>query len=272
MFKIADGREHFYQWDYDCQLIVTDPVSQVHFCNRTSTEALVLDVYEDHGQILVDVPNILLQDNWDMNVYAYDDNYTKYEVAFKIYPRNKPADYVYTETEVATWEKLEQRMDEIEATVTAEGIAKAVDNYLQENPIEAGATAEEAAQIEANTAAIEELKNANYLTESELEDKGYITGIPEEYVTENELSSKGFLTQIPAEYVTDAELTAKGYLTEHQSLANYPTWGDMGSALEDKVTTEQLNTSIADFVTETDMNIAIQNALSTLVDGDEVSY
>lgn len=39
-----------------------------------------------------------------------------------------------------------------------------------------------------------------------------------DYVTNSELNSKGFLTTIPEDYVTDAELEAKGYLTEHQSL------------------------------------------------------
>lgn len=39
-----------------------------------------------------------------------------------------------------------------------------------------------------------------------------------DYVTNSELNSKGFLTTIPEDYITDAELEAKGYITEHQSL------------------------------------------------------
>lgn len=39
-----------------------------------------------------------------------------------------------------------------------------------------------------------------------------------DYVTNTELNDKGFLTTIPEDYVTDAELEAKGYITEHQSL------------------------------------------------------
>lgn len=81
---------------------------------------------------------------------------------------------------------------------------------------------------------------------------GFITSIPSEYVTESELNAKGYLTQhqdishlapktsiptkvsqlandsnyltsIPSNYITEAELEAKGYLTEHQSLAAYAT-------------------------------------------------
>jgi hypothetical protein len=33
------------------------------------------------------------------------------------------------------------------------------------------------------------------------------------YVTDADLESKGYLTSVPSEYVTDSELTAKGYLT-----------------------------------------------------------
>lgn len=222
MFKIYDGREHFFQWDLDCQLIVEDAsVTEVHFCNRTDECSLVCKVYEKNGQRLVNVPNILLQTDWKIRVYAYCSDYTKVEEVFKVRPRSKPADYVYTETEIATWGKLEQRMDELEDTMTSEGVAKAVGEYLKEHPIEGGATAEEAAQIEANKNAINELKSANYLTESELESKGYMTNIPAEYITENELSTMGFLTQVPSEYVTDTELNSKGYLTEHQSLDGY---------------------------------------------------
>lgn len=58
----------------------------------------------------------------------------------------------------------------------------------------------------------------DYVTNTELNDKGYITAIPNEYITDNELDSKGYLTSIPNEYVTEAELNSKGYLTEHQPL------------------------------------------------------
>lgn len=44
--------------------------------------------------------------------------------------------------------------------VTPEQIQASVDNYLDQNPVQAGATAEQAAQIEQNTADIAELKQA----------------------------------------------------------------------------------------------------------------
>ena len=98
-------------------------------------------------------------------------------------------------------------------------------------------------------------------------DSGFLTSIPDEYVTEAELDAKGYLTQhqslenyatkdyvsnaltpyaktsdipdvskfiteIPSEYVTETELNAKGYLTEHQSLADYSTTTQVQSMID----------------------------------------
>lgn len=57
---------------------------------------------------------------------------------------------------------------------------------------------------------------SEYITQTELENKGYLTAIPSDYVTNDELESKGYLTGIPSEYVTETELNEKGYLTEQQ--------------------------------------------------------
>ena len=38
-------------------------------------------------------------------------------------------------------------------------------------------------------------------------------GIPSEYVTESELESKGYLTSVPSEYITENELNEKGLAT-----------------------------------------------------------
>lgn len=61
----------------------------------------------------------------------------------------------------------------------------------------------------------------DYVTNSELSTRGYLTSIPSEYITETKLANKNYLTSIPTEYVTETELNKKGYLTEHQSLDGY---------------------------------------------------
>lgn len=100
MIKIYDGRTEFYQWDLNRKIIVSDPtVTEAHFCNKTGDCSLVVEVKDG----LADVPNILLQTDWPINVYLYcGDCYTKEHTVFKVKPRTKPTDYIYTETELRT--------------------------------------------------------------------------------------------------------------------------------------------------------------------------
>lgn len=115
MFKIENGRMSFYQWDLDQRLIVEDAsITEVHFCNRTDDCSLVCEVFEENGKRLVNVPNILLQDNWTIRVYAYCANYTKIEEKFNVFSRSKPADYIYTETEIKNYDDLAERITQLE--------------------------------------------------------------------------------------------------------------------------------------------------------------
>lgn len=136
MFKIYDGRDKFYQWDLDRQLVIENPeIKQVHFCNRTSDCSLVVETYELNGLLVADVPNILLQTDWDVRAYAYDGNATLHEQWYEVKARTKPTDYVYTETETLNYNTLLERMDAID-----ENIAGVVEEYLKENPVEVDLT------------------------------------------------------------------------------------------------------------------------------------
>lgn len=231
MFRIEDGREHLYQWDMNVRLIVEDDtVNEVHFCNRTDDCSLVCEVYEEGGLRYADIPNILLQFGWPIRAYAYHVNHTITHHSLKVVERTKPANYIYTETEVKNYDDLVARIDEIEQNgVSQEVIDAAVGAYFEENPIDTGATAEQAAQIEQNRLDIAELKS-----KPDVDLTGYAT---EKYV--NDLVSdveikipdtSDFLTAIPEEYVTETELNAKGYQTEAQVTAliqaNMPASGD----------------------------------------------
>lgn len=112
MFIIEDGRDSFYQWDINRRLIVRDnSITEVHFCNRTDSCSLVVEVYEENGSRYADVPNILLQTDWRINVYAFDSEYTKHNMIFHVNSRTKPADYVYTETELKTYDALVEQIE-----------------------------------------------------------------------------------------------------------------------------------------------------------------
>lgn len=136
MFKILDGRQAFYQWDIDQRVVVEDrSITQVHYCNRTDDCALICECYELDGKWVADVPNILLQDNWRIRVYAFDGCATKHEKRYDVIARSKPDTYVYTETEVLSYETISKRMDAIEGDI--DGVVR---DYLEENPIEVDLT------------------------------------------------------------------------------------------------------------------------------------
>ena len=116
-------------------------------------------------------------------------------------------------------------------------------------------------------------------------DSGFITSIPSEYITETELETKGYLTEhqdisnlalkseipdvssfitsddlptvptkvsdlandknyissIPSEYVTETELNAKGYLTSHQDISNLQSKTDNNLATTSKEVVGAIN-------------------------------
>ena len=133
MFSIADGREHFYAWDIDQQIVVDDPsIAEVHFCNRTEDVSLVVEVVDG----LANVPNILLQSSFDMRVFGYDGKATRYDAVFKVKAKTKPSDYVYTETEIKSYEYLENKIREIEEQGWSDEIVeKSVTEYMYQHPL-----------------------------------------------------------------------------------------------------------------------------------------
>lgn len=132
IFKIADGRECFYQWDIDRQIIVSDPtIKEVHFCNRTDDCSLVvpvedLEIFADSKVISVlrtaNVPNRILQNSYAIRVFGYDGKATLHEATFEVKARTRPADYVYTEEQEYTIEAyIERAVEEAKATGNFQG-------------------------------------------------------------------------------------------------------------------------------------------------------
>lgn len=247
MFKIYDGRTHFWQWDLDCKLIVEDAsIKQVHFCNRSSECSLVCLIYEENGQFLVNVPNILLQSDRDIHAYAYD-GVTKYEACLKVYARCKPADYVYTETEVATWEQLNDRLTTLEqGGVSEEVLAGAIQDYFVAHPIEDELT-DYAKKTDVATAVSDKVTNEQ------------LSNAIADFVTESEVDNK----------ISAIDMSGYALKSEIPDVSNLATKDELDIAIS-RVADEIPDVSA--FVTETQMNTAIQNALSTLVDGEAVSY
>lgn len=111
MFEIYDGRLSFYQWDSGEKIRLTEtPIGdcQVHFQNTSSDVCLTVAPKEVSGELLADVPNILLQSPETITVWCYvsdgDEKHTIRREDFEVTPRQKPSDYVYSETEVLSFD------------------------------------------------------------------------------------------------------------------------------------------------------------------------
>ena len=159
--SILDNRVSLWQWDTGQYLVVEDAdhCQEVQFGLGTSADALVVKIESQEGKRIAPIPNILLQTPGKLQVYLFYEEErcgtTFYHTTLDINKRPKPEDYVYTETEVLNYTYLEERLKNLEG----EGLANAVAAYLEENPVEAGATAEEAAQIRQNKQDIETLNH-----------------------------------------------------------------------------------------------------------------
>lgn len=199
MFKIYDGRDYFYQWDLNRKLIIEDStVKQVHFCNRTEECSLVVETYEQDGSLVADVPNILLQTSWRVRAYAYDGNATLHEQWYEVKARTKPEDYIYTETELKSWEELEERVNQIEENgVSDEKIESAVNAYLTENPVEVDLTGYATEKyVDEAISAIPEVDLSDYAKKSDIPSTA---GLATESYVQEEISK----IEIPSTDLTD---------------------------------------------------------------------
>ena len=109
MIKLADGRGSLFQWDTGRQ--VECDAEQVHFSNHHYGTSIDVDVQNGKATI----PNQLLTSATPLKAWAWvkDSNgeYTKEEQIFIVAKRNKPSDYVYTPTEIKTWQDLQNQID-----------------------------------------------------------------------------------------------------------------------------------------------------------------
>ena len=120
MIKIVPDKEgKLTQWDLSRKVIVTgyEGVAEVHFASPG----------DDHGAYVVElkdgeaeIPNILLTMAGTINVYVYPADRTVFATTLWVMAREKPDDYIYTETEVLNWRTLDEKIGDLtELTTTA---------------------------------------------------------------------------------------------------------------------------------------------------------
>lgn len=114
-----------YQWDLNRRLAIRgldyDSAPAIHFSNKKSKEALVVQSTIEDGVIYCDVPNILLQEPYDIVGYVcecLDQELTTYEtIRIPVKPRVKPADYAYEDNvEILTYYALMSEITSVKAS------------------------------------------------------------------------------------------------------------------------------------------------------------
>ena len=137
MLELNDGRSELWQWDTGRTLIVDFDCSQVHFSNKVFGRSIDVNVADG----VAIIPDVLLQTDNDLNVWAFsgtaENGYTKISKTFKVNRRNKPADYVFTPSDQTTLEQIQEKIDYLESIQDPDAIKNAVNDYLEQNPVEA---------------------------------------------------------------------------------------------------------------------------------------
>lgn len=110
--------ENLYQWDTYQTLKISgidfgSVTPRVHFANKKSTEALVVNaVLKDDGSVEASIPNTLLAEKYDILAYIYINtgltNKTIKSITIPIIPRLKPSEYYQPSNEdIAQIEAIE---------------------------------------------------------------------------------------------------------------------------------------------------------------------
>ena len=144
--KLPDEEEAFLcQWDTCRDVIITPEdgfrVDAIEFWNETTELAPEGIIREEDGLMVSEIPNEFLQSPNRIRVYLVmneeDGRRTVDITCLTVIPRAKPADYVHIPTEIKSWHTLEERLKKLEeAPIDNEAVAKAVWEYLAENPIQ----------------------------------------------------------------------------------------------------------------------------------------
>lgn len=123
MLELIGGAE-LWQWDtgrqIDCAGLQAGTKVQFAY---SDTQTLSTTVKTADGASVADVPNQLLLRSGALMVYAYVTeadgvSYTKYAARFNVQARPKPDDYVYTPTEVQSWQTIRNEIGDLDDLTT----------------------------------------------------------------------------------------------------------------------------------------------------------
>lgn len=112
--NLTDGRKCLFQWDTGCFVEADEAVSLFHFANRSGVRAYTVESTKSDGLWIANIPDELLQEALPLRVFAMvedeEGQRVFFEQKFQVTPRPRPADYVYTPTDQASLEDLQEQI------------------------------------------------------------------------------------------------------------------------------------------------------------------
>ena len=212
-----------YQWELGRKISISTPehtiINRVEFSHTGDTESLVVKPRVEDGQMVADIPNIMLQSGHYINVYlSYSDENLLETATYNILSvmkRLKPSDYVYTETEVLNYTSLEARVAKLEkggvpggGEIDPEAIKEAIDEYLEENPLDS-----------------KPIKGVDYFTPEEVqeiaEQAAQMVEVPEGGGDKWELINQFSLTETAMSVAINKDLDGNAFRLKKMSLHMY---------------------------------------------------
>ena len=137
--------DKLYQWDRNIAVSVVgvepEHITAIHFANCESlTTPVVVPTITEKG-FIASIPNKLLTVATTIYLYIYETigtegNRTTIKISLPVEARPKPDDYIYTETEVKTFETLRKELIDLisKGGATDEQLGNAIENYFEKNP------------------------------------------------------------------------------------------------------------------------------------------
>lgn len=117
MIKIIG--KSLYQWDLNRQIEIDNlpdgtDITEVNFAHPGDEEALVVTPVKNGNTVIANIPNILLQSDKDIFIYVCVGDVTICSKRKNVHSRPRPADYVYTETQIMSYKTLEDRINNLD--------------------------------------------------------------------------------------------------------------------------------------------------------------
>ena len=132
MIELEGGARILKQWDLNKRVTIEGfpEGTRVEISRRYDWKDSALPVlaYEDGGQMVADIPNILLQEAGYIRVFvcpSAEDAESDPELKdFRVVRAEKPEDYVYTETKTISYQELLKRLKELEYITIEDGVVR----------------------------------------------------------------------------------------------------------------------------------------------------